>query len=604
MHPLLIPELIAQVADNLASKEAARFSQVCRTWNVAFTPIVWRNIIVDERALSLEPATQALTNNAHLIRHLTFWDLALFSQFSPPCTRLTDLVLIGAVSESLEAEAAENWRRLTQLICNNPHLRTVRISTSGKLATTEFWSSLQSCSSVHLSGLKINRAQIRAFWDSCKNVQVLDIGNLFRLVGTTSFFEEAQEVYPQLRRFVLDSVLGSPIAAQIMFMRRCPNLESFAMDCRYPSPQQGLPTFIYLLKQGYIPRLESLRLTHSVQDHVWASCLRAMARTRSLDCTRTEFGPLAFQELASHFTNIQTLRLSDCRHVDSGMVQTLLESCPMLKALWAPTILATHIQQGRPWISLCLRRLSVFVEVQSSAAEEIRNQSWAVFLQLARLKRLVSLSIGGTRVAKGSQGLDLRLQSGMGQLEGLAKLEELSFINTKQDMGPEDISWMRVHFCRLMRVQGQCNRNGEYCKQPPLTPEGLANTQKPMVLIVGAGIGGLTLGLLLKRGGVPFQIYERAKEIRPLGSAMLLGSNVTTLLQQLGLYEEFQAIGKPVVQTNLLDEHLQPYFTIGFPFRAKYAGGDDYILTRPDLYEILFRQIPKENIHLGKRILS
>ncbi|KAF9331298.1 hypothetical protein BG006_005849, partial [Podila minutissima] len=140
--------------------------------------------------------------------------------------------------------------------------------------------------------------------------------------------------------------------------------------------------------------------------------------------------------------------------------------------------------------------------------------------------------------------------------------------------------------------------------KPPLTPEELANMEKPKVLIVGAGIGGLTLGLLLKRGGVPFEIYERAKEVRPLGSGMLLGSNIVALLQQLGLYEEFQAIGKPVVQTNLLDEHLQSYFTINYPYRAQCAGGDDYILTRPDLVEILLRQIPKENIHLGKRILS
>ncbi|KAF9276731.1 hypothetical protein BGZ74_003550, partial [Mortierella antarctica] len=128
--------------------------------------------------------------------------------------------------------------------------------------------------------------------------------------------------------------------------------------------------------------------------------------------------------------------------------------------------------------------------------------------------------------------------------------------------------------------------------------------KKPKVLIVGAGIGGLTLGLLLKRGNIPFEIYELAKEVRSLGSGMLLGSSVITLFQQLGLYEEFQAIGKPFVQTNLVDEHLQPYHTLDFSLRAKYAGGDDYILSRPDLYEILLRQIPKENIHLGKRILS
>ncbi|KAG0093536.1 hypothetical protein BGZ93_007840, partial [Podila epicladia] len=53
------------------------------------------------------------------------------------------------------------------------------------------------------------------------------------------------------------------------------------------------------------------------------------------------------------------------------------------------------------------------------------------------------------------------------------------------------------------------------CKSP-LTVEGLAKLDKPKVLIVGAGIGGITLGLLLKKAGIDFTIFERAKEIKPL----------------------------------------------------------------------------------------
>ncbi|KAG0081649.1 hypothetical protein BGZ93_002656, partial [Podila epicladia] len=39
---------------------------------------------------------------------------------------------------------------------------------------------------------------------------------------------------------------------------------------------------------------------------------------------------------------------------------------------------------------------------------------------------------------------------------------------------------------------------------------------KPKVLIVGAGIGGLMLGNLLLKRGVPFHIYDRMKEVKPL----------------------------------------------------------------------------------------
>ncbi|KAF9302944.1 hypothetical protein BGZ74_004600, partial [Mortierella antarctica] len=52
--------------------------------------------------------------------------------------------------------------------------------------------------------------------------------------------------------------------------------------------------------------------------------------------------------------------------------------------------------------------------------------------------------------------------------------------------------------------------------KPRLTDEERVNLKKPRVLIVGAGIGGLMLAILLQKGGIPVQIFERAKEVKPL----------------------------------------------------------------------------------------
>lgn len=55
------------------------------------------------------------------------------------------------------------------------------------------------------------------------------------------------------------------------------------------------------------------------------------------------------------------------------------------------------------------------------------------------------------------------------------------------------------------------------------------------IIIVGAGIGGLTLGLALHAAGIPCRIFESAAEIRPVGVGINLLPHATTELAALGL---------------------------------------------------------------------
>lgn len=43
------------------------------------------------------------------------------------------------------------------------------------------------------------------------------------------------------------------------------------------------------------------------------------------------------------------------------------------------------------------------------------------------------------------------------------------------------------------------------------------DANKPHVLIVGAGLAGLLLGVLLDKQGVSYEIFERSSKVRPLG---------------------------------------------------------------------------------------
>jgi 2-polyprenyl-6-methoxyphenol hydroxylase-like FAD-dependent oxidoreductase len=55
------------------------------------------------------------------------------------------------------------------------------------------------------------------------------------------------------------------------------------------------------------------------------------------------------------------------------------------------------------------------------------------------------------------------------------------------------------------------------------------------VIIVGAGVGGLTLGLALHAAGIPCRVFESAPEIKPIGVGINLLPHATKELAALGL---------------------------------------------------------------------
>ena len=63
------------------------------------------------------------------------------------------------------------------------------------------------------------------------------------------------------------------------------------------------------------------------------------------------------------------------------------------------------------------------------------------------------------------------------------------------------------------------------------------------VLIIGAGIGGLTLGLLLHRAGIPCRIFEAAPELKPVGVGINILPHASRELIALGLEDALAKAG-------------------------------------------------------------
>ncbi|KAF9536553.1 hypothetical protein EC957_010483 [Mortierella hygrophila] len=129
-------------------------------------------------------------------------------------------------------------------------------------------------------------------------------------------------------------------------------------------------------------------------------------------------------------------------------------------------------------------------------------------------------------------------------------------------------------------------------------------TDKPTVLIVGAGLGGLMLGALLEKQGVPYTIFERASTVKPLGSGMAVGPTLLPIFQQLGIYDEFLPLGKRIVYTPFYKESLESYRPTDHTAIEEFTGYSQYLVPRPKLYALILKQVPAHKIHFGKRVLN
>ncbi|KAF9125527.1 hypothetical protein BGW39_007327 [Mortierella sp. 14UC] len=127
--------------------------------------------------------------------------------------------------------------------------------------------------------------------------------------------------------------------------------------------------------------------------------------------------------------------------------------------------------------------------------------------------------------------------------------------------------------------------------------------QPPHVLISGAGLAGLFLGILLERAGIPYDIYERAVEIKPIGSIICLSPNILPAFEQLGLYGQLMSFSKPAIRNAFFTGDLQLIGkTETLPNES--VGYDRILFARPELYDLLLSKTPSHKIHLGKKLVS
>ena len=125
------------------------------------------------------------------------------------------------------------------------------------------------------------------------------------------------------------------------------------------------------------------------------------------------------------------------------------------------------------------------------------------------------------------------------------------------------------------------------------------------VVIIGAGMGGLTTGIALKKFGHQVRIFEQTEKILPVGAAISLWSNGVKCLNYLGLTEKIAKLGGQMDDLAYVDGLTGDVMT-QFSLRPliEEVGQRPYPVARADLQNMLMDEFGRDQIYLGKKMVS
>lgn len=130
--------------------------------------------------------------------------------------------------------------------------------------------------------------------------------------------------------------------------------------------------------------------------------------------------------------------------------------------------------------------------------------------------------------------------------------------------------------------------------------------REPRIAIVGAGIGGLTLAIALRRRGIEATVYEQAPKLAEIGAAVALSANATRELERLGCLPDVEAASTEPTEL-IYRGWRNPDRIAAFPVRKDRAyrdrfGAPYFGIHRADLQTALGSAFGVDGIRFGKRL--
>lgn len=133
---------------------------------------------------------------------------------------------------------------------------------------------------------------------------------------------------------------------------------------------------------------------------------------------------------------------------------------------------------------------------------------------------------------------------------------------------------------------------------------GTSFEQGTRVLIVGAGIGGLTAAVALQRVGLAVTVLERAPELHEVGAGLSLWPNAVAALRRLGVGDALERVGREVRRTELRDWRGKVLHGTSTEADASRFGAPMVMVHRADLQATLRSALAGGTVRLGAEVHS
>src|SRR5262245_238062 len=124
-------------------------------------------------------------------------------------------------------------------------------------------------------------------------------------------------------------------------------------------------------------------------------------------------------------------------------------------------------------------------------------------------------------------------------------------------------------------------------------------------IVVGGGIGGLSLARELGRAGLSVVVLERAAKLTTVGAGIIMNPNAMAVLEANGLAQCVRARSSPYLARDTFDQRGRRLATRDY--RPLYAEGRlavGALCHRAHLHDCLYDGLPAGTVHLDTRIVG